>query len=103
MLKLAPLAMTSGASATGWRVDLPFAHIVLARVYAKRIVASFKRSRFYGRGSLPHRQPLVTDPEDLARSNCTYRLSQAKRSPKSNAMFFAFRNFTTDHRWSTVT
>jgi hypothetical protein len=36
MLKLAPLAMASDASATGWRVDLPFAHMVLARVYAKR-------------------------------------------------------------------
>jgi len=36
MLKLAPLAMTSDASATGRRVDLPFAHMVLAVVYAKR-------------------------------------------------------------------
>jgi hypothetical protein len=35
MLKLAPVAMTSGASATGWRVDLSFAHMMLAEVYAK--------------------------------------------------------------------
>jgi hypothetical protein len=31
MLSLAPLTMTSDASATGWRVDLPFAHMVLRR------------------------------------------------------------------------
>ena len=43
------------------------------------------------------------DPEDPAGNNCTYRLSQAGRCPKSNAMFFAFRNFAADHRWSTVT
>jgi hypothetical protein len=65
------------------------------------IAQTFSHLTVEGHASIA--QLSVTDPEGLARNNCTYRLSQAGRCPKSNATFFAFRNFATDHRWSTVT